>query len=142
MRSCFRLAARRLAQWPALLCVFCLTAMPMAHASGGGGGEGSSPMTFVVNIGSPKTEHVVLQMSIVLKPATPEAAKMIDSFKPMIQHRIMIVAAGLSTDDLRKPHGRDDFGEQLVEEINHDLGTTTKDGVKELFFTSFLYQAM
>ena len=85
---------------------------------------------------------MVLQMSIVLEPATPEAAKLIDTFKPMIQHRVLIVAAGLSPDSLRKPETRNELGEMLVEAINDDLGTTKKNGVKEVFFTSFLFQQM
>lgn len=137
-----RRATRRLAQWSALLCAVCLLGVPMAHASGQGGGGGPSPMTFVVNVGPTWSGGMVLQMSIVLEPATPEAAKLIDTFKPMIQHRVLIVAAGLSPDSLRKPETRNELGEMLVEAINDDLGTTKKNGVKEVFFTSFLFQQM
>jgi len=145
MRPCFRQAKRLWARMFVLLCSVCLGAMPIAHASGGGGhggGGGPAPMTFVVNIGAHGQEQMVLQMSIVLKPATPEAGELINTFKPMIQHRVMIVAAGLTAEDLRKPEGRNEFGEKIVDEINHDLGTTTKNGIKEVLFTSFLYQNM
>ena len=139
-----RRATRRLAQWSALLCAVCLLGVPMAHAGGHGGegGGGPSPMTFVVNVGPTRSGGMVLQMSIVLEPATPEAAKLIDTFKPMIQHRVLIVAAGLSPDSLRKPETRNELGEMLVEAINDDLGTTKKNGIKEVFFTSFLFQQM
>jgi hypothetical protein len=142
----FRQARRSLAQWSALLCAAWLFAVPIAHAGGhGGGGEGGggpSPMTFVVNVGPTRSGGMVLQMSIVLEPATPEAAKLIDAYKPMIQHRVLIVAAGLSPDSLRKPETRNKLSEKLVEEINDDLGTTKKNGIKEIFYTSFIFQQM
>ena len=125
-----RRATRRLAQWSALLCAVCLLGVPMAHAGGHGGegGGGPSPMTFVVNVGPTRSGGMVLQMSIVLEPATPEAAKLIDTFKPMIQHRVLIVAAGLSPDSLRKPETRNELGEMLVEAINDDLGRRKRTG--------------
>lgn len=142
----FRQARHWLARCAALLVAVCLCGMPMAQASGGGGhgggGGGPAPMTFVVNIGHSASNPMVLQMSIVLKTANPEAAKLVDMCKPMIQHRVIIVAAGLSPDDLPKSDTINELGEHLVEAINDELGTTKKNGVTEVLFTSFLYQHM
>lgn len=134
-------------QWRATLallisCVL-LSQSGALHASGGGGGaSGPAPMTFVVNVGKTGIGGLILQLQLVMVPATPEAAKRIDSFKPMLQHRVILVISGMTPERLRTVEGRNELATTLVEELNTDLETTEKDGVKEVFFTSFIFQQM
>lgn len=134
----------QLARSGALLALVLTLSTTPALASGGGGGgaSGPAPMTFVVNVG--KTGHggTILQFQLIMVPAKPEAAKLIDTFKPMLQHRVMIVVAGMKPEVLRTPEGRQELAEILVEELNIDLETDEKEGIKEVFFTSFIFQQM
>ncbi|NSL56560.1 flagellar basal body-associated FliL family protein [Uliginosibacterium aquaticum] len=118
--------------------------LPPARASGGGGegASGPAPMNFIVNVGKTGRGGVILQLQLVMVPAKPESAKLIDDFKPMLQHRVLIVVAGMSPEALRTQEGRQELAEALVEELNTDLETDEKSGIKEVFFTSFIFQQM
>lgn len=111
-----------------------------ALASGGGSTSGPAPLTFVSNIGKTGLGASFLQVQLVMVPASPEAAKQIDAYKPMLQHRVLLVLSSMSIDELRSAEGRKELAEILVEELNIDLNTSMKDGIKEIFFTSFIIQ--
>jgi hypothetical protein len=125
-----------------LLALQCLLPLPAQAGGHGEGGGGPAPMSFVINVGKTGTGGLILQLSIVIEPAKPEAAKLIDDFKPMLQHRVLLVVSGMKPEKLRSPAGRQELADTLVEELNADLGTTDKDGIKEIFFTSFIFQQM
>lgn len=136
-----------LLQWRATLALLIICAMlgqsaPLQASGGGGGASGPAPMTFVVNVGKTGIGGLILQLQLVMVPATPEAAKLIDSFKPMLQHRVILVISGMTPERLRTMEGRNELAAALVEELNIDLETSEKDGVKEVFFTSFIFQQM
>lgn len=116
---------------------------PETQAAGGGGGSaGPAPMTFVINVGKTGRGGLILQLQLVMMPATPEAAKKIDAFKPMLQHRVIQTVSGMTPEKLRSVEGRNELAEALVEELNIDLDANEKDGVKEVFFTSYIFQQM
>jgi len=120
-----------------------LLATPWAQANDHGGGEkaaGPAPMMFVVNVG--KTGHggTVLQTQIVLEGANPTATQSIEAYKPAIQHQIIQIISAETPERLRTADGKSALGEKILEASNKILGTTRKNGVKEVFFTHFILQ--
>jgi len=120
-----------------------LLATPWAQANDHGGGEkaaGPAPMMFVVNVG--KTGHggTVLQTQIVLEGANPTATQSIEAYKPALQHQIIQIISAETPERLRTADGKSALGEKILEASNKILGTTRKNGVKEVFFTHFILQ--
>lgn len=136
-----RLFLRLLLNFVLVLQVLCAAA-PVSANSGGEGAGGPAPMNFVINVGPTGRGGMVLQLQLVAVPANPEAAKKIDLFRPMLQHRVIQVVGALKPEDLRSVEEREKLAAQLVEEFNADLDTTEKTGVKEVFFTAFVFQPL
>ncbi len=129
---------------PAILCAATLLLLaPDVYANDHGGGEkaaGPAPMMFVVNVG--KTGHggTVLQTQIVLEGANPTATQTIEAYKPELQHQIIQIISAESPERLRRAEGKAALGEKILEASNKILGTSRKNGVKEVFFTHFILQ--
>ena len=129
---------------PAILCAATLLSLaPGAYANDHGGGEkaaGPTPMMFVVNVG--KTGHggTVLQTQIVLEGANPAATQTIEAYKPALQHQIIQIISAETPERLRSAEGKTALGEKILEASNKIIGTSRKNGVKEVFFTHFILQ--
>lgn len=121
---------------------FSIAASPATANSGGEGGDGPAPMDFAINVGPTGPGGMVLQLQLVIVPANAEAGKKIELFRPMLQHRVIQVVGALTPDDLRNPKEREKLAAQLVEEFNADLDASVKSGVKEVFFTAFVFQSL
>ena len=137
---------RALSLIPRLFITLLLLTLPATvFASGHGGGEaaGPTPMSFVVNVGplGMGSGGGMVQLNLVLQNAKPEAAHLVDEYKPMIQHHIMMVICTMSFDTLRSADGKDLLAEKIVERVNKVLGTNRKEGIAQAFFTSFILQA-
>ncbi|GAA5175176.1 hypothetical protein GCM10025771_06620 [Niveibacterium umoris] len=111
-----------------------------ANDHGGGGAAGPAPMPFVVNVGKTGRGGTVLQTQIVLEGANAEANHAIDAYKPQLQHDIIKIIAGQEPEKLRTAEGKTELAEQILASVNKTLGTTRKNGVKEVFFTQFMLQ--
>lgn len=122
-----------------VLAVFFLLAVPAGAAEHGGGGPaGPEPMQFTVNIGRSAAEMRVLQLTMVFEFADPEMAKHFAEFKPKIQHRMILLLSSEELAVLQTSKGKLELQEKIVGDVNKLLHATTKDGVKEVFFTSFI----
>lgn len=118
-----------------LLVLAMMPLLAFANDHGGGGG-GADPMVFTVNLG----KENYLQFGVVLETATPEAKAALGTFKPKIQHRIILLMAGKEIANLRTLAGKKELAEELVDLANEVIGETHKTGVNEALFTSFLIQ--
>ncbi len=141
----FRLPCDRLPQAACCLALFAVLALPAGDArasGGGGGGTAETPMNFVLNVGPTGRGGFVLQLQMVAVPANPEAAKLIETFKPVLQHHVIQIVSALKPDDLRREDIRDTLATDLLEDFNAELETSTRNGVKSVYFTSFIFQRM
>ncbi|MBS1144987.1 MAG: hypothetical protein H6R14_2393 [Proteobacteria bacterium] len=120
---------------PVLLVSALLLPMPSLASDHGGGGA-PEPMVFTVNLGKDN----YLQFGLILETATPEAAHTLASFKPKIQHEIILLLSGKEQGKLRTLAGKKELIEEIVELANHVIHEDEKTGVKEALFTKFLIQ--
>jgi flagellar FliL protein len=121
-----------------LLIAVALPAFAAEH--GGGGAAGPEPMQFTVNIGNSVATMRVLQVTIALDFATPEAGHRIAELKPKIQHRIILMLSAEESGTLQTTKGKQDLQERLAKELNGLIGETEKSGIKDVFFTNFIIQ--
>lgn len=114
----------------------------LANGGGEGGAAGPAPMNFVINIGRTGRGGTILQLQVVTIPASPEAAKLIEAYKPMLQHCVIQVVSAMKPEELRDVADRNKLAARLTEELNAELNKNEKTGIKEVFFTSFVFQQM
>ncbi|MBS1139277.1 MAG: Flagellar basal body-associated protein FliL [Proteobacteria bacterium] len=107
-----------------------------ALASDHGGGGAPEPMVFTVNLGKDN----YLQFGLVFETASPEAAHLLASHKPQIQHKIILMLSGKESANLRTLQGKKALIEEIIELSNHVIDEDEKTGVKEVLFTKFLIQ--
>ncbi|HMT79937.1 MAG TPA: flagellar basal body-associated FliL family protein [Azonexus sp.] len=110
-----------------------LSAMANDHGGGGGGPE---PMIFTVNLGKDN----YLQFGLILEAANPEAEHALASYKPMIQHEIILLLSGKDATKLRTLEGKKELIEEIHDLANHVIHEDEKTGVKEVLLTKFLIQ--
>ncbi|GAA5158128.1 flagellar basal body-associated FliL family protein [Viridibacterium curvum] len=101
-------------------------------------------MQFTVNVG-PFTRETptgggILQVTLVLHAAKPEAQHELDLYKPMITHHIHLTINGFSIKELRAPDGKDQLADAIIERVNKVLKLDEKTGIDDVFFTSFILQ--
>lgn len=119
---------------PVLLALALL--LPLPSLASDGGGAPAEPMVFTVNLG----KENYLQFGLILEPAVPEAAGAIATYKPKIQHEIILLLSGKEVAKLRTLEGKKELIEELVELANHAIHEDEKTGVKDALFTRFLIQ--
>ena len=125
------------------LSVFILAVSPVFasdHGGGGGGGGGGEPLQFTVNIGNSASVMRFLQVTMVFELASPEAGAQLAAIKPKAQHKIILRLTGEEVASLQTTKGKKALQEHIAEDLNSLIGETTKSGVKEVLFTSFIIQ--
>lgn len=125
-----------------IVTLFIVTVWPAFAAEHGAasGAAGPEPMQFTVNIGSSVQTMRMLQITIVLEFAKPEAAHRFAEIKPKVQHRIILLLSSEASETLQTTKGKQDLQERLVKELNELIGETPKTGVTDAFFTGFIIQ--
>ena len=124
-----------------ILSLFIIMARPVfASEHGGGGAAGPEPMPFVVNVGNSVETMRVLQVTIVLEFATPEASRRLAEIKPKVQHHIILLLSSEEIASLQTIKGKRELQERMVNDLNGLIDETVETGVKEVFFTSFIIQ--
>ncbi len=119
-----------------LLMALALFSSLPALASDHGGGGAPEPMVFTVNLG----KENYLQFGLIFEAASPEAAHLLASNKPRIQHKIILMLSDKDSANLRTLQGKKALIEEIIELSNHVIDETEKTGVKEVLFTKFLIQ--
>jgi len=111
--------------------------MPLSvQANDHGGGGAPEATIFTVNLG----KENYLQFGLIFETATPEAAHSLASYKPKIQHEIILLLSGKDATKLRTLEGKKELIEELVGLANHVIHEDVKTGIKEVLFTKFLIQ--
>lgn len=111
-----------------------------ASDHGGGGASGPAPMQFTVNVGNTGATLRVLQVTMVLEFAKPEAGHRLAELKPKVQHRIILLLSGENVASLRTLQGKQELQERIAADLNELIDETTKTGVHEVLFTNFIIQ--
>lgn len=130
-------ASRILKAFAACLLMVLSLLLPLtALASDHGGGGAPEPMVFTVNLGTGN----YLQFGLIFETASPEAAHLLASHKPRVQHKIILMLSGKDSATLRTLEGKKALIEEIVELANHVIEENEKTGVKDVLFTKFLIQ--
>ena len=111
-----------------------------ALASGGGGPSGPEPLKFTVNLQEANGDNKYLQVEMVFETAKPEAAPSLVTYKPRIQHAMILLLSGQDSARLRTREGKHHLAAEIIEAVNKVIDETEKTGVKEVLFTSFIIQ--
>lgn len=107
-----------------------------ASANDHGGGGGPEPMVFTMNVGS----KAYVQFGLIFETGSPEAAHELATYRPRIQHQIILLMSGKDEAHLRTLAGKKELIEEIIELVNHIIHEDQKTGVKEVLFTRFLIQ--
>lgn len=113
-----------------------LTPIAASANDHGGGGGGAEPMVFTMNVGT----KAYVQFGLIFETGSPEAAHELVTFRPKIQHEIILLMSGKDEAHLRTLAGKKELVEEIIELVNHIIHEDQKTGVKEVLFTRFLIQ--
>ena len=141
MRNCFK--NKSLALGRMLITLFFLsTSIPLAASEheGKGAAPANQPIQFVLNVGKTAASMRFLRVDVVLDYASPDAAARFAKIKPKLSHRILLALSGLEQDVLQSVRGKREIQESIRSDLNTLLGETSKTGIKEVYFTEFLFQ--
>lgn len=101
---------------------------------------GPAPMKFVVNLGNPALDGRMLSVEMVLEGAPLEVAAGINTYRPKIQHEIILLLTSENANNLRTADGKRGLGEKIKDVVNKILKETDRTGVKEVLFVNFMIQ--
>ncbi len=110
--------------------------LPLSVQASDGGGGAPEPTVFTVNLG----KENYLQFGLIFETATPEAAHSLASYKPKIQHEIILLLSGKDAAKMRTLDGKKELIEEILELANHIIHEDEKTGIKDVLFTKFLIQ--
>ncbi len=119
-----------------LLAVLAMLVPLSAMANEHGGGGAPEPTVFTVNLGKDN----YLQFGLIFEAATPEAAQLLASYKPKVQHEIILLLSGKDSNTLRSLQGKKELIEEIVALTNRIIGENEETGIKEVLFSKFLIQ--
>jgi flagellar FliL protein len=135
MEHLFFSLLRRLIQAALIIAV-----LPAFASGGGGGGGGPEPLQFTVNIGNSTSVMRFLQVTMVFELGSPEVGVHLAALKPKAQHQIILRLTSEEVANLQTTKGKQALQENIAADLNKLLGETSKHGVKEVLFTSFIIQ--
>src|SRR5574343_359307 len=110
-----------------LMALALLAPLPVLASDHGSSG-GPEPMVFTVNLG----KDAYLQFGLILEAANPEAGHLVASYKPKIQHEIILLLSGKDASGLRTLKGKKELIAEIHELSNHVIHEDEKSGIKEV----------
>ncbi len=116
--------------------VLAILAPGAASANDHGGGGAPEPMVFTMNVGT----KAYVQFGLIFETGSPEATHELVTYRPKIQHEIILLMSGKDEAHLRTLAGKKELVEEIIELANHIIHEDQKTGVKEVLFTRFLIQ--
>lgn len=119
-----------------VLALLLAAALPVQAGDHGGGGGAPAPLKFITNLGT--SRYVVFEM--VTEAATPEAAHLLETLKPRLQHRILLLLSDKTEESLVTVKGKIELQEEILDIANEIIDETPKTGIKEILFTNFILQ--
>lgn len=91
---------------------------------------------FIVNLADPEAT-VYARISITLELANLQVLQEVQKKEPIIRDAIIEIISNKTSEDLRKPEGREQLKMEILKRINTIL---TKGGVRNVYFTEFVIQ--
>ncbi len=91
---------------------------------------------FIVNLADPEAT-VYARISITLELANQQVLQEVQKKEPVIRDAIIEIISSKTSEDLRKPEGREQLKMEILKRINTIL---TKGGVRNVYFTEFVIQ--
>ena len=123
------------------LTLFCISTSANAEEHGGEGGAAGKPYEklepFTVNL---MGLHQVIQVSVTLKPATLNIGDKIKLYMPVIRHEIILLLSGKTPEQVQTSEGKQKLISETRYAANKALGMTSKDGIADVLFESFIIQ--
>jgi flagellar FliL protein len=110
------------------------------HGGGeGGGGSGGYEKLepFTVNLVGLRQ---MIQISVTLKPAKPDVSDKIKLYMPAIRHEIILLLSSKTPEQMQSSEGKQKLILETRYAANKALGLTSKDGVADVLFESFIIQ--
>lgn len=111
-----------------------------ANASEGGGAGGGLYQKlepFTVNLAG-LTQ--VIQLSVTLKLAKPEAGAKVNLYNPMIRHAMIMLLSGKTAEQVETLEGKQRLILETKTAINKAIGLDAKEGVAEVLLQSIIIQ--
>jgi len=87
------------------------------------------------------SEAQLFQISLALMASTQETVDALTKHQPMIQNNVLLLMGKSDPRELKTLEGKTQLRQAILEEVNRVLERMTgDDGVKEVFFTTFVMQ--
>ena len=118
------------------LLVLLVLFLPLPSLASDAGGAAPEPMVFTVNLG----KENFLQFGVLFETASPEATHLLASYKPKIQHEIILLLSGKESAKLRLLEGKKELIADLIKLSNRIIDEDESTGVKDVLFSKFLIQ--
>jgi len=91
---------------------------------------------FIVNLADPEAT-VYARVSITLELANQEVLREVQKKEPMIRDAIIEIISSKTSQELKKPEGKEQLKMEILKRINTIL---TKGGVRNVYFIEFVVQ--
>lgn len=124
----------------ALLCLASLFVAVNAYAEGGGKEGGGAYQTlepFTVNLVGLKQ---VIQLTVTLKLAKPDAGARVSLYSPVIRHAMIVLLSGKTPEQVETPAGKQLLIKETKVAINKAIELDAKEGVADVLFESIIVQ--
>jgi flagellar FliL protein len=92
----------------------------------------------IVNLQGPTQKYI--QVEMILKLAKPELAEKAKLYMPVIRNKMILLLSGKTAGQLESRESKLKLVKESKNAINEGLELTGKEGVTEVFFTSFIIQ--
>ena len=84
--------------------------------------------------------HQIVQVSITLKPATLTIGERIKLYMPVIRHEIILLLSGKTAEQIQTSEGKQKLLLETRRAANKALELSSKDGIADVLFESFIIQ--
>ncbi len=108
-----------------------------AQEGGGGGGAYQKLEPFTVNLVGLKQ---VIQLSVTLKLAKPEAGEKVSLYTPAIRHAMILLLSGKTLEQVETSAGKQLLIKETKAAVNKAIESDAKEGVADVLFESIIIQ--
>ncbi|TAJ77972.1 MAG: hypothetical protein EPO42_09035 [Gallionellaceae bacterium] len=112
-----------------------------AHAQGGGEGGGNGAYEklepFTVNLVGLRQ---VIQVSVTLKLAKPEAGEKVKLYMPVVRHEMILLLSGKSAEQVETADGKRRLILETKAAVNKAIESNGKEGIADVLFEQIIIQ--
>jgi flagellar FliL protein len=122
-----------------LLVVFLLSAgTANAEEGGGNAGKFATVGAIVANLSGSTPRYIQIEMT--LKLSNPELSEKVKTYMPVIRNNLILLFSSKNAEQLAPTEAKQKLIEESKVAINKAMGLAEKEGVTEVFFSSFIIQ--